>query len=80
MLLNFIFFTSTKKDPKVFKYDPHFHFPCMHFSIVFIDVFTIHFFLDIRKTCPCNVYPLEPHFYCKTGVCRGISFLAHLSR
>ena len=17
----------------------------------------------IRKTCPCNVYPLEPHFY-----------------
>ena len=18
---------------------------------------------DIRKTCPCNVYPLEPHFY-----------------
>ena len=24
-----------------------------------------HFCLDlhIRKTCPCNVYPLEPHFY-----------------
>ena len=19
--------------------------------------------LFIRKTCPCNVYPLEPHFY-----------------
>ena len=19
--------------------------------------------LNIRKTCPCNVYPLEPHFY-----------------
>ena len=27
----------------------------------------------IRKTCPCNVYPLEPHFYTtKNGVCRGI--------
>ena len=25
------------------------------------------------KTCPCNVYPLEPHFYIeKTGVCRGL--------
>ena len=24
-------------------------------------------------TCPCNVYPLEPHFYIiKTGVWRGI--------
>ena len=21
------------------------------------------FFYVIRKTCPCNVYPLEPHFY-----------------
>ena len=20
-------------------------------------------FTDIRKTCPCNVYPLKPHFY-----------------
>ena len=19
--------------------------------------------INIRKTCPCNVYPLEPHFY-----------------
>ena len=27
----------------------------------------------IRKTCPCNEYPLEHHFYnSKTGVCRGI--------
>ena len=21
------------------------------------------FWLNIRKTCPCNVYPLIPHFY-----------------
>ena len=21
------------------------------------------FFCNIKKTCPCNVYPLEPHFY-----------------
>ena len=21
---------------------------------------------NIRKTCPCNVYPLEPHFYIET--------------
>ena len=28
----------------------------------------------IRKTCPCNVYNLEPQFlYTKTGLCRGIS-------
>ena len=20
-------------------------------------------FLEIRKTCPCNIYPLKPHFY-----------------
>ena len=20
-------------------------------------------YASIRKTCPCNVYPLEPHFY-----------------
>ena len=27
----------------------------------------------ITKTCLCNVYPLEPHFYiAKLGVCRGI--------
>ena len=26
----------------------------------------------IRKTCPCNVYPLKPHFYRKAGVCRDI--------
>ena len=27
----------------------------------------------ITKTCQCNAYPLEPHFYiAKTGVCRGI--------
>ena len=27
----------------------------------------------IRKTCPCNEYPLEPHFYIagKIGTCRG---------
>ena len=31
-------------------------------------------FQIIRKTCPCNEYPLKPHFYIvKTGVCRGIS-------
>ena len=26
---------------------------------------SLDFYLDfhIRKTCPCNVYPLEPHFY-----------------
>ena len=30
--------------------------------------------VPIRKTCPCNVYPLKPpHLYRKTGVCRGIS-------
>ena len=29
--------------------------------------------LDITKTCPRDVYPLEPHFYIeKLGVCRGI--------
>ena len=29
--------------------------------------------VHIRITCPCNVYPLVPHFYIeKTGVCRGI--------
>ena len=27
--------------------------------------------VSIRKTCPCNVYPLIPH-YSKFGVCRGI--------
>ena len=26
----------------------------------------------VRKTCPCNEYPLKPHFYKLTGVCRGI--------
>ena len=32
--------------------------------------------MHIRKTCPCNVYPLEPHFLytsSKTGVCRAKS-------
>ena len=24
---------------------------------------TLRCFLVITKTCPCNVYPLEPHFY-----------------
>ena len=24
---------------------------------------TFDFVNDIRKTCTCNVYPLEPHFY-----------------
>ena len=28
--------------------------------------------LFIRITCPCNTYPLIPHFYSKAGVCRGI--------
>ena len=35
-----------------------------------------HLTRNIRKTCPCDVYPLEPHFYIdKLGyarVCRGI--------
>ena len=26
----------------------------------------------IRKTCPCNIYPLKPYFYIEKGVCRGI--------
>ena len=28
----------------------------------------------IRKTCPCNVYPIKPRCYIekKAGVCRGI--------
>ena len=30
----------------------------------------------IRKTCPCNEYLLEPHFYIeKNGVGRGLFFL-----
>ena len=29
-------------------------------------------FAVIRKTCPCSGYPLKPHFYILTGVCRGI--------
>ena len=29
--------------------------------------------VNIRKTCPCNEYPLKPHFYTeKTGVYRGM--------
>ena len=35
--------------------------------MVFVNVSTCRrcrmFAHDIRKTCPCNVYPLEPHFY-----------------
>ena len=27
------------------------------FSFLFLSFFTI------RKTCPCNIYPLKPHFY-----------------
>ena len=29
---------------------------------------------DIRKKCPCNVYPIKPHFYSKTRVCKGKQF------
>ena len=30
--------------------------------------------LHIRKTCPCNVFPLKPHFYLeKTGGLQGYS-------
>ena len=33
----------------------------------------IDWYVVIRKTCPCNVYPPKPHFYIeKTGVCRGV--------
>ena len=33
----------------------------------------------IRKTCPCNVYPLEPHFYiAKLGYAGVYLFLARL--
>ena len=36
---------------------------------------------NIRKTCPCYVYPLEPHFYiAKLGYAGVYPFLAHLSR
>ena len=31
------------------------------YNICFITTFLP--FYIIRKTCPCNVYPLEPHFY-----------------
>ena len=35
--------------------------------------------LIIRKTCPCNVYPLEPHFHIAklgfAGVCLFFLFL-----
>ena len=35
----------------------------------------------ITKTGPCNVYPLEPHFYiAKLGYAGVYLFLAHLSR
>ena len=31
------------------------------------------FEVSIWKTCPCNEYPLKPHFYIsKIGVCRAI--------
>ena len=37
--------------------------------------------VGIRKTCPCNVYPLEPHFcIAKLGYVGVYLFLAHLSR
>ena len=41
----------------------------------------IPFVVIITKTCPCNVYPLEPHFYiAKLGYAVVYLFLAHLSR
>ena len=39
--------------------------------------------LYIMKTCPCNVYPLEPHVYIVKLGCAGVYpffLLAHLSR
>ena len=40
--------------------------PCFRDEMLF-------YLIRITKTCPCNVYPLEPHFYIsKTGVYRGI--------
>ena len=37
--------------------------------------------LFITKTCPCEVYPPEPHFYIvKLGYAGVYLFLAHLSR
>ena len=36
----------------------------------------LHFSIHIRKTCPYNVYPLEPHFYiAKLGVYLFFLFL-----
>ena len=35
---------------------------------------------NIRKTCPCNIYPLKPHLYIKKLRYAGVYlFLAHLS-
>ena len=34
---------------------------------------------DIRKTCPCYVYPLNPLLYSKTGACRGIQVYTYFS-
>ena len=37
------------------------------------------YYFVIRKTCPCNIYPLEPHFYiANLGYCRGILFFLFL--
>ena len=36
------------------------------------------FFENIMKSCPCNEYPLKPHFYSKTGVCRVYLFFLFL--
>ena len=34
---------------------------------------------DITKTCPCNVYPIEPHFYVvKLGYARVYLFFLFL--
>ena len=61
---SYIFYTFFKNLPQMEEKSPSFHFQTHHMY----DCCTI------RKTCPCNVYPLEPHFYIvKLGVCRGIS-------
>ena len=31
--------------------------------IIAVSSITLSVYLFIRKTCPCNVYPLEPHLY-----------------
>ena len=36
---------------------------CPTFLSMPMQVIEVVFKLHIMKTCPCNVYPLEPHFY-----------------